>query len=112
MNSSCLRKMKIIRNNDDFELNCYLEIIEYFKDNQINRDEREIWKSHSLIELMKFLARAKNRDLVSNAIILLLSLSEDKPLDIYSDRGMDINQIADGDKKLLIKRLMEEFLPN
>ena len=112
MNGCCLRKMKIIRNNDDYELNCYLEIIEYFKVNQINQEESDIWKSHSLIELMKFLARSKNRELVSNAIVLILSLSEDKPLDIYSGRGMDINQIADNDKKLLIKRLMEEFLPN
>lgn len=109
---SSLRKMKIIRNNDDLELNCYLEIIEYFKDNQINQDEKEIWKNHSFIELMKFLDRTSNRELVSNAIILILSLCEDKPLDIYSERGMDIDQIADSDKILLIEKLKNEFLPN
>ncbi len=109
---SSLRKMKIHSNNDDLELNCYLDIIEYFKENQINNEEREIWKNHSLIELMRFFDRTRNRELVSNAIILMLSLGEDKPIDIYSDRGVNIDQIADNDKKLLIKKLKDEFLPN
>ena len=109
---SSLRKMKIIRNNDDLEMNCYLEIIEYFKDNKISQEEKEIWKNHSLIELMRFLDRTRNRELVTNAIILILSLSEDKSLDIYIDHGMDIDHITDNDKKLLIKNLISEFLPN
>jgi len=109
---SSLRKMKIHSNDDDFEINCYLEIVEYLKNNQINNNEREIWMNHSLIELMRFLDRTRNRELVSNAIILLLSLCEDKSLDIYSDHGVIVDQITDNDKTLLIEKLMDEFLPN
>jgi len=61
---------------------------------------------------MNFLNQTNNRKLVTNAIILLLSLSEDNPLDIYSDRGTNINQIVDKDKKLLIQNLKEELLHN
>jgi len=104
--------MKSIGNDDNLEQCCYLEIIEYFNERTINQEEKEIWKNHILIELMNFLNQTNNRKLVTNAIILLLSLSEDNPLDIYSDRGTNINQIVDKDKKLLIQNLKEELLHN
>ncbi|MFX1344560.1 MAG: hypothetical protein ACFFBC_01430 [Promethearchaeota archaeon] len=104
--------MKINNNTEDFELDCYLKILEYFQTEKVNREQTEIWKDHSLIELMKLLDKKKNRVLVTNALILMLSLFEDIPPDIYNNRGVDINLISRRDRESLIADLKEEFLPN
>ena len=104
--------MKICKDNDDFELDCYLKILDYFQKDKSNRESTEIWKNQSLIELMKLLEQKKNRGLVANAIILILSLFEDIPPDIYNNRGVDINWISIEERKTLIAGLEEEFLPN
>ena len=104
--------MKINNNTEDFELDSYLKIIEDFQNENVNTERTEIWKNHSLIELMKLLDKAKNRILVTNSIILMLSLFEDIPPDTYNNRGVDIHRISFEEKKSLIAGLEEEFLPN
>ena len=104
--------MKFNNNTKDFELDCYLKIIDYFQSEKASREETEIWKDHSLIELMKLLDKAKNRHLVTNALILMVTLFEDIPPDTYNNRGVNINRISRKDRKSLIANLIEEFLPN
>lgn len=104
--------MKINNNSDTFELDFYLKIIDFFQNEEGDREKTEIWKSKSMIELMKYLKRTRNRTFVMNAIILLLSLFEDIPPDIYNNRGVNVNQISGKDKRFLIEGLKEEFLPN
>lgn len=104
--------MKLSNNTKDFELDCYLKILEYFQTEKVNREETEIWKDQSLIELMRLLDKKKNRVLVTNALILMQTLFEDIPPDIYNNRGVDINRISLRDRKSLIANLKEEFLPN
>ncbi|MFX1384510.1 MAG: hypothetical protein ACFFBP_18955 [Promethearchaeota archaeon] len=104
--------MKINKNGEEFELDFYLQIIDFFQDEKINREKREIWINKSIIELMKYLKRTRNRRLVTNALILILSLFEDIPPDLYNNRGVNINRISQKDKHFLIKDLKEEFLPN
>jgi len=104
--------MKINTHSDELELDLYLKIIDYFQKEKVSREEIEIWKNKSIIELMKFLERSQNRTLVTNALILILSLFEDIPPDIYNNRGVNINRISQKDKRFLIEDLKEEFLPN
>lgn len=104
--------MKISNHSEDFELDCYLKILDYFQSEKIDRDKTEIWKNQSLIELMKFLDTTKHRVMVTNAIILILSLFEDIPPDIFNNRGVNINRISAKDRKSLIADLKDEFLPN
>ena len=104
--------MKICIENNDFELNCYLKILDYFQKDGLDKENTEIWKDQSFIELMKLLEQKKNEDLVSNSIILMLSLFEDLPPDTYNTRGVDINRISIEERKSLIAGLEEEFLPN
>ena len=89
-----------------------MKIIDYFQKEKVTREEIEIWKNKSIIELMKFLEGSQNRTLVTNALILILSLFEDIPPDIYNNRGVNINRISQKDKRFLIEDLKEEFLPN
>ena len=109
---STTKKMKFSNNTEDFELDCYLKILEYFQTEKVNREETEIWKDQSLIELMRLLDKKKNRVLVTNALILMVTLFEDIPPDMYNNRGVDINRISLRDRKSLIADLKEEFLPN
>jgi hypothetical protein len=104
--------MKINHTTEDLELDCYLKILDFYQNKKTNRDEAEIWKDHSLIEFMKLLDKKKNRVLVTNAIILMLSLFENIPPDTYNNRGVDINRISRRDRDSLIADLKEEFLPN
>jgi hypothetical protein len=104
--------MKINTHSEEFELDLYLKIIDYSQKEKITREEIEIWKNQSIIELMKYLKRTQNRTFVTNALILILSLFEDIPPDIYNNRGVNFNRIAEKDKHFLIKDLKEEFLPN
>ena len=104
--------MKINTNSEDFEVEFYLKIVDYFQDDNISREKREIWKNQSIIQLMNLLERTQNRTFVTNALILLLSLLEDNPPDIYSNRGRNVNCISTKDKKSLILELENEFLPN
>ena len=107
-----LKEMNINGNSEEIELDCYLKIINYFQTKQDRREEIEIWKSKSIITLMKLLIRTQNRTLVTNALILILSLSEDVPPDTYNNRGVSFNRISEKDKQTLIEDLKEEFLPN
>jgi hypothetical protein len=104
--------MKINSNCEEFELDYYLKILEYFQDDKISREKKEIWKNQSIIELMNLLKRTQKRAFVTNALILILSLFEDTPPDIYNNRGVNVNHILENDKKYLIEGLKEEFLPN
>ena len=104
--------MKINSNSEEFELDYYLKILDYFQDERISQEKKEIWKNRSIIELMNFLERTQNRTFVTNALILILSLFEDIPPDTYNNRGVSIARISEKDKRFLIKELKEEFLPN
>ncbi len=104
--------MKINTNCEDFELELYLKIVDYFQDDNISREKKEIWKNQSIIQLMNLLEGTQNRTFVTNALILLLSISEDNPPDIYSTRGRNVNCISDKEKKSFILELENEFLPN
>jgi len=99
-------------NSDEFELGYYMKIIDFLNNKKINRENREIWKSHSLIELMNLLKRTKNRNLVTNAIILILTLFEDIATDNCSNRGLHIDKLSKKEKDILIAELKDEFLPN
>ncbi len=104
--------MKISKNGEEYELDFYLQIIDFFQNKKINREKKEIWINKSIIELMKYFKRTRNRILVTNALLLILSLFEDLPPDLYNNRGVSINRISQKDKQFLIKNLKEEFLPN
>ena len=102
--------MKISSHSNELDL--YLNIIDYSQKEQITKEEIEIWKDKSIIELMKYLKRTHNRNFVTNALIIILSLFEDIPPDLYNNRGVNFNRIAEKDKDFLIEELKEEFLAN
>jgi len=102
-------------NNDIYELDYYLSIIDFFQNKNTDRETTEIWKNKSLIELMKVLKRTRKTEFVKNAIILLLSLFDQMPPDNYNNRGVKVNSLTSGEKLSYVNLLKSEFsndLPN
>ena len=101
----------MISNNDEqFELNGYLRIIDNFQEEKINNKANEIWKYQSYIELVNTFKRTQNRKLFSNNIILILSLFEDLPPDTFHTFRENIDQLSKKDKNIVINILKNEFL--
>jgi hypothetical protein len=98
-----------IENNNCTEMECYETILNYFQENKFNREKIDLWKNKTFISLMKKLEKTQNRLLVKNVIILILSLFENIPPDIYNNRGIDINRLSYEDKNTLYSELKKEF---
>jgi len=101
--------------NDDLEMEYYTKILDFYQNQKFDKETVEIWKSKSYIELMQVLKRTNNKNLVKNAIILILSLFEELPLDIYDSSGQSVRELKQEDKKSYISHLRSEFaneIPN
>jgi hypothetical protein len=98
------------KNSKDYELDFYIKIIEFFQSNDVDRETTEIWKNKSLIELMKVLKRTKNKEFVKNAILLIISLFEHIPPDIYNNKGVNTEIMKEKDKESYLSILKTEFL--
>ncbi|MGV9205184.1 MAG: hypothetical protein ACOC44_14325 [Promethearchaeia archaeon] len=99
--------------NDSSELECYLKIIRYFQERE-NKEKREIWKNSTLIYLMEKLGEVKEdeeqRNTIKNSLILLTSLFENIPPDIYNNRGVHINRFREGDDEV-VKEILKQEVP-
>jgi hypothetical protein len=102
--------MNISNNSDNFELDYYLSIIDFFQNQNRNRKTEEIWKDKSFIELMKVLKLTRKKEFVKNAIILILSLIDQMPPDTYNKGGIKVNSLINGDKLSYVNILKSEFI--
>ena len=96
--------------DDEFEMVFYLRIIEVYQNKQLDKVALEIWKDRSYIELMQVLKRTHNKNLVKNAIILILSLFEELPIDLYDNYGINTKDLKKEQKKNFIAEMKSEFL--
>jgi hypothetical protein len=96
--------------DDEFEMDFYLRILEVYQNKQLDKVALEIWKDRSYIELMQVLKRTHNKNLVKNAIILILSLFEELPIDLYDNYGINTKDLKKEQKKNFIAEMKSEFL--
>jgi hypothetical protein len=113
--------MNAYNNNDQLELEYYMDIIENFRIKDMDPVETEKWKNKSLIKLMELLEqsknveeldRTKNRKLVTNSLILIISLFEDLPPDIFDNQGKETSELSSEDRDILLSQLKDEYLAN
>ena len=102
--------MNISNNSDNSELDYYLSIIDFYQNQNINRETAELWKDKTFIELMKVLKLTRKKEFVKNAIILILSLIDQMPPDTYNKRGIIVNSLTNGDKLSYVNILQSEFI--
>jgi hypothetical protein len=98
------------QNNEDFELDYYTHILEFFQNKKCDEDSSEIWKNKTYIKLMSVLKRTQNKEMVRNAILMIISLFEQKPADFYNNQGVNSDSISPEDKKSFKKILKSEFI--
>ena len=96
--------------DDEYEMDFYLRILDVYQNKQLDKVALEIWKDRSYIELMQVLKRTNNKNLVKNAIILLLSLFEELPIDLYDNYGINTKKLKKDEKKVFISKMKSEFL--
>jgi len=97
-------------NRDNYELDYYLSIIDFFQNQNKIKETTEIWKNKSFIELMNVLKRTSKKEFVKNAIILILSLFDEMPVDMYNNKGIKVNSLTNGDKQSYVNILRSEFI--
>ena len=92
------------------ELNCYTKIIDCFLQNRKDSYQREMCKNNSIIKLIN-VSECRNIDnFIRNALLLVLSLYDNKPADLYHNFGHDIESCSDKDKEELLAELKKELL--
>jgi hypothetical protein len=97
-------------NRDNYELEYYLSIIDFFQNQNTIKETTDIWKNKSFIELMNVLKRTSKKEFVTNAIILILSLFDEMPVDMYNNKGIKVNSLTNGDKQSYVNLLRSEFI--
>lgn len=98
--------------HEDPELNCYVKIINAYLNKEEEPEKTEIWKNRALIYLMRMLDDNRSDLQVRNAIILLITLFEDIPPDLFNNRGNDIKKLTKKERESMLANLKTEFLAN
>ncbi len=106
--------MSLVSNNSQNceELECYFNILEKFHDKKLTPQDIELWKYKSYSKLMKVLKKSQKKEIVTNALILIINLFENIPPDIYNTLGNDISELSSNEKKIVLTQLKDEILPN
>ncbi len=100
--------------NNEFleESDYYTKILNIFLKEGNQQKMKELWKDRSIIELMSNVKKHKNKYHIKNALIVLLSLFDDIPPDLFNNVGTSIETLSKEDKDEAIRDLKEIFLEN
>ena len=103
--------IKLAQKNDidQKELDCYTKIIKLFLKKEKDPITIETWKDKAIVKIMNVLKDPKNKRWLQNALIILLSLFDDNPPDLYSNIGKKVEILSDEEKEQVISKLKEEF---
>ncbi|MBY9006941.1 MAG: hypothetical protein KGD63_09290 [Candidatus Lokiarchaeota archaeon] len=102
--------MSLILNQYNSDLDYYSSILEKYQYYSLSRQEIEVWKYKIYMELMDLLGFTENIMMVKNSILLILSLFEDLPPDLYNNQGLKISSLDKKDKNILISNLRKEIM--
>ncbi len=97
-------------NGSHEEIECYTKIINLFLKMSKDPIKLETSKNIAIIKIMDRLKEPGNEDLIRNALIILLSLFDDNPADLYSNLGDNVKKISKKEKGDIFSQLKEEFI--
>ena len=95
---------------DEEEMKCYSRIINSFLNNKSDFNKRELAKNKSILKLIRSSKCKNNKNFVKNALILVLSLYDDEPADLYCSYGNDIESCSEVEKEVLKSQLKLELI--
>ena len=93
---------------DEDEL--YDKILDLFSKEKKNPNLRVLLGARSIIELMKRMNNSKNKEVAKNAIIVLISLFDDYPPDIFDNIGADLESLSEEEREEAMEKLKEIFI--
>ena len=101
--------MVLKKDDTQKELDCYTKIINLFS--KISKDPiiLETYKDKTIIKIMNALKDPKNETWLKNALIILLSLFNGKPADLYSNLGNNVKKILEREKDDFFSKIKEEL---
>ncbi|MFX1405944.1 MAG: hypothetical protein ACFFBW_03250 [Promethearchaeota archaeon] len=70
--------------NKDFDKKLFKAIIDSYLKHFNNKNELNLWLCETLIKLMNLLKAIKNKALIKDALIIVLNLTRDMPLNNYN----------------------------
>ena len=85
-------------------------IIEQFQKQHQSPEDVELWKDKSIIKLMQVLKRTNNKLLARNALIIIISLFEHLPPDLFNNLGTNANVLKKEERESLKSILKTEFI--
>ncbi|TFG00913.1 MAG: hypothetical protein EU541_00970 [Promethearchaeota archaeon] len=94
---------------DNFDY--YDMILNFYKSSHyqdFSEKDIEIWKNQMVIFLMRHLEQTHEKTRIKNALILLLSLFENDPIDIYHNHGKTSKELSLKEKKQIVTILGQE----
>ena len=90
---------------------CYDKILDCYLKHKRNPIKKEMCKNRSIYWLMEKLRKRNDREVVQNALLIVLSLFDDTPPDLYSNIGKEIKSLSDnGEKDKVISELKKELI--
>ncbi|MBN1215151.1 MAG: hypothetical protein JXA99_06875 [Candidatus Lokiarchaeota archaeon] len=92
------------------ELECYTKIVNLFSNIDKDPNIIELHKDKTIIKIMNSLKKPENEDWLKNALIILLSLFDDTPADLYNNLGINGKKVSKKEKKIIFSKIKEEFL--
>jgi len=75
----------------------------------ISRQNIEVWKNQMFIALMRHLKYTRKKKQIENALLLLLALFEDLPVDINHTRGKKSEQLSAVEQDQIASILKQEY---
>ncbi len=101
---------------DDFDINCYIKIVEYLESGPYSRREITILVSKTLLTLMKLTKERKSKEVIANGINLAISYLNISFPQTYNSVGVDITHLDEVDKHSILIQLKDslkhEFIPH
>ncbi len=99
--------MSLLNGRDEFENRCYSIILEFYEKKKYDREKINLWKIRAIMKVMDLYDETQDKNLTRNALLLIISLFEDMPPDIFNNRGIHANRLAD--KSVMVDILKDEF---
>ncbi len=91
------------------EIGCYLKILEGFSKNKHTAQDLPRLKSKAILKLIRSSECKNDKNFVKNALLIVLSLYDKKPMDIYNSRGKILKDCTQEQKQKILLKLQKEF---
>lgn len=91
------------------ESKCYSKILKVYNDSKNNDYNREYNKNQSIIKLFKASDCKNKEQFIRNALIMVLSLYDEKPADLYANSGKRLEDCNNNQREAALAMLKAEL---